>query len=135
MNIIYSLVAQACGSDENPRAKLQRAMEFAVTDAIETIFTYILTIILLREKYYIHHIISLILYILLCLTIDYILGNFSEVTTHLPLHVILFIICLSLDATIAVYEKYMMEILFYSPWSVMFANGLYSLFNCNLLNN
>ena len=131
LNVVSSLIGQAIaesGREEDPRANLTKAMEFAINDSIETIFICVLTIILFRDKYFIHHIISLIVFIIICLIIDFIVGNLNEIRTYLSSHIFLYILYLLFDSMISVYQKYMMEKLYYSLWTIMFSMGIFTFF-------
>ena len=124
--LIYSKISES-GKEEDPTAKLAVAMEFAINECIETIFICILTFIMLKTKYHLHHIISLTLFIILCLIIDYSVDNLEQIKNYLSgTTIILFLVYLLVDSLITVYEKHMIDNLYYSFWTVRFANGMYS---------
>ena len=84
----------------------------------------ILTIILLKEKYYLHHIISIVIFCLLSISIDFLLGNFTIGLIHQGIIKIIFdILSFILELFGYCYQTYMMNKLFYNYWSVGFSQG------------
>ena len=98
-------------------------------ESIEALFMTILSIFLLKYKYFIHHKISLLLFILLSISIDFILNNFIFIlnvdTNTVIYYLISYLIMLSFDSISLTYQKYMIDVLYYSPYIVFFALGLY----------
>ena len=95
-------------------------------EVIEIIFVTILTFLILKYKYFIHHIISLILFCILSLGID-ILLNSVEKNYHGKkiIQIILDILTILLEILNYCYQKYMMEQLYYNYWNIAFALGLF----------
>jgi len=77
-----------------------------INDAIEVILVTIVTYFLLKYKYYIHHIISIIAIIIISLTIDLILGNFTHINSSIVINSILYIIG---DSFLYSYCKHLMK--------------------------
>ena len=92
-------------------------------NALELFFVTIGTFVLLKYKYYIHHIISLIISFLLSFAIDYILGNFSLLKYNYVF--IFFLIYVMNDALIFCYLKYMMDKLFYHYSKLLLFSGIF----------
>ena len=97
-------------------------------EGLEMIFLCVISIFLLKYKYYRHHIISIILFIIICIIMDLVTDNFSEFFDIGALFIILNIILTLLDALDYEYQKYMLEILFHSYWGISMALGLTNLF-------
>ena len=87
----------------------------------QMIFYIILSIIILKTKYYIHNIISSILYCVFTIIIDIILGKFKS----FELKAFLSIIPLLIYDFQSCYEKYLMDKKYYSYWNLLFFNGLF----------
>ena len=94
-------------------------------EAIQMIFLTVVTIFFLKYKYYIHHIISLILFCVLCIIIDYLIDNFQEGYANKAIEVIILENVLILIEIINYcYKTYMMNNLYYNYWSVVFSSAL-----------
>ena len=96
-------------------------------EGIELIFICLVSIKLLKYKYFIHHVISIIIFILMCFFIDLIVGNFPDLFSKGSIIIILNIIIVLLDALDYNYQKYMMEFLFHSFWGISLTLGLINL--------
>ena len=96
-------------------------------ESLEMIFICLVSIILLKYKYYIHHIIAIISFILICFFIDLILNNFSYLYDRGALFIIFNIIIVLLDAIDYGYQKYMMDVLFHSFFGITFTIGIVNL--------
>ena len=90
-------------------------------EAIEIIFILIVSKILLKTRLYVHHYIGLLIFIIFSLGIDILVG----MNIFKPGALFFFIYCIYLlfDSIYITYEKYMMDKLYYSPFSVVFAVG------------
>ena len=80
-------------------------------NGIELILMSIGTYILLKYKYYIHHMISMFIYFSLGVTIDLIIRSFTEIHYN---YVYIYIIYMLNDVTVFCYLKYMMDKLYYN---------------------
>ena len=94
-------------------------------EAAQIIFMTIMSTLILKNKYFIHNIISLVIFIFLCLIIDYIL-HFEDLIEYFEFVPFIFEYCITIivESALLIYEKYMMETLFYSQWNISFAIGL-----------
>ena len=96
-------------------------------ESLEMIFICLVSIVLLKYRYFIHHIISIICFILICFFIDLMLDNFSFLYERGLLYIALNIILVLLDAIDYGYQKYMMDVLFHPFWGLSFTIGLVNL--------
>lgn len=95
-------------------------------EAIEIIILIIITMIFFKIKYYIHHIISLIIFCSFSFGIDFLLGNYNiELLKQTPLQIIFNIVSLILEIVLFCYETYMMNTLYYHYWTIGFSLGLF----------
>ena len=99
--------------------------------SFEIIFVIIVSFLLLKSNYYIHHYLSLIIIILLSIAIDFILEDFHyEMNINFFLYIIVFIAQLLCESINLTYQKYMFDVLYYSPYHICFAFGiLFLLYN------
>ena len=96
-----------------------------IIEGIEIIIILGISLIFLKYKYYIHHIISLILFIILSLVIDIMLNNIQYINIDSILTQIIYII---IESTYYCYIKYMLEIKYHYYWNIIFIRGIYNLF-------
>ena len=102
-------------------------------EAVEIIILIIFTKIFLKYKYYIHHVISLILFCILCFFIDYLLENFQEgLLNQKLLKIILDCVTIIIDIVNICYTAYMINNLYYHYWSISFSLGFF-LFSVNTI--
>ena len=95
-------------------------------EAAEIIIIIIITMIFLKNKYYIHHIISLVIFCGLCVGIDFLLDSFKvELGDEAPLIIIFNIIVIIFEIIQYCYMKYMMNNLYYHYWTISFSQGLF----------
>ena len=112
-------------SNENENSKEMIAYKYRdlfINDAIEVILVTIVTYFLLKYKYYIHHIISIIAIIIISLTIDLILGNFTHINSSIVINSILYIIG---DSFLYSYCKHLMEKKYYHFMDIIFISGIF----------
>jgi hypothetical protein len=93
-------------------------------ESLELIFITISSVLLLKYKYFIHHIISIIIFMLMCFFIDLLVGKFSEELDKGALIISLNITLIILDALDYGYQKYMMEVLYHPYWGITLTIGL-----------
>ena len=91
---------------------------------VEMILLSITSFILLKYKYYIHHIIAIIIFIIMGNMCDLILGYYSEMIDSGWLIIFFEFISLIFDVVHYYYQKYMMEALYYPYWRICFCLGL-----------
>ena len=91
---------------------------------IEMILLTVTSIILLKYKYFIHHIISMVGFILFGNFSDLILGSYPEIILFGAIPIIIQLGNIILDVIYYYYQKYMMEKLFYPYWNICFTLGI-----------
>ena len=96
---------------------------FSSIEGFELIFICLISILLLKYKYFIHHTISIIIFVLVCISIDFILDNFTYIYQRGYLFIILSISKVLIDGIDYVYQKYMMDVLFHTFWGISIAIG------------
>ena len=89
---------------------------------IQMICYILLSLIILKSKYYIHHIISFILFCIFTVIIDLIFENFGIITFGS----FLLILPNLLDDLFCCYQKYLIDKKYHSYWNILFFYGLYS---------
>ena len=95
--------------------------KFYINDALIIIFITIITYFILKEKYYIHHIISIIVIVILSTSIDLILQNFFGLNVFLVINSILYVLA---DSILFSYYKYLIEFQYYYFLDVLLAEGI-----------
>ena len=93
-------------------------------ESLELIFIYLVSILLLKYKYFIHHTISIIIFVLTNIFIDLILGNFPILFDKGIVFVFLSIGIVIVDALDYGYQKYMMDVFYHSYWSIPLTLGI-----------
>ena len=91
-----------------------------IIDGIEIIFITLITYFILKYKYYIHHIISIIIFVILCIIIDIILKNYIYTDTYTVISSILVVIA---DTFIYTYFKYLIANKYYFFLDVLLSIG------------
>ena len=85
----------------------------------------IITYIFLKYKYYIHNIISLVIFCLLSITIDLVLNNYIEDFEKLGYKKIIFDVLIIFCELISFcYQTYLMNNLYYNYWTLAFILGI-----------
>ena len=90
-------------------------------NGVEIILMTIGTFILLNYKYYIHHIISMLIYCALGITSDFILGNYFIIGYN---YIYIYIIYIINEVLLFCYLKYMMDKLYYHYTEVILYWGI-----------
>ena len=116
-NNFLQLYLEESGQDEENSALLLH-----INDALGIIFLTVITYFLLKDNYYIHHIISIILFVILSLTIDLILDNYSNINIFSILNSIAYIF---VNSFIYSYFKYLIEKKYYFSFDVIFVYGIF----------
>ena len=93
-------------------------------ESIELIFITIISFLLLKYKYFIHHIISIIIFIFISFFIDLILDNFPDLFGRGALYIFISFIVVVIDAGDYGYQKYMMDVQFHPYWAVSLTLGI-----------
>ena len=94
--------------------------------SFEIILITISTIIFLKYKYYIHHIISIILVCLFSVGVDLILNNYEKISQEEIniLRTILDIVSIFMAVIIPCYQTYLMRNKYYQYWNLLLINGI-----------
>ena len=98
--------------------------ELSSFESLELIFICIVSVLLLKYKYFKHHNIAIIIFVLISLGIDLILDKFTELFERGPLFIILSLVLVVLDSIDYGYQKYMMDVLFHPYWSIPITIGI-----------
>ena len=113
---------------ENPHTSL-----LCTKEAVEMIFLTIITTFALKYKYYLHNIISMIIFCLFSIFIDILLDNYeSGLFKFSYLKIIFEILSIIAEICTLCYQVYMMRKLYYNYWSMCFSIGLF-IFTMDLL--
>ena len=113
--------------------KLPHATGPFTKESFVVVFIAIVAYFLLKYKYYIHNIISLIAFIIMGIFIDIILEKFQEEFSGRSSTIIaIYFFELIVEVLNFCYQKYMIDILFHYFYNVVFALGL-DLFICNTI--
>ena len=112
---------KARGNDETINPFAESPFAFI---GLEMILLTIASIILLKYKYFIHHIISMAGFILFGNFSDLLLGSYSEIIKFGAVPIIIQIFGIISDVVYYYYQKYMMEKLFYPYWTISFTAGI-----------
>ena len=125
---ILNIVLKAIGLFvNNEQATFEQSNLFPPNDfemmSIEIIFLVCVSICLLKYKYYRHHIISIIIFIIIRAICEMILTDHSNINGTYFLLEFIKILLAAANASYYCYQKYMMEKLFYPYWTVAFIPG------------
>ena len=94
------------------------------TNGFQILLMTLWTFVLLKYKYYIHHIISMIIYCTLGIASDFILGNFTILKYN---YIIFHILNIIVEAFLMCYIKYMMDKCYYDYTETLIYYGLIGL--------
>ena len=94
-------------------------------EAFEIIIICLITKIFLKYKYYIHHLICLVIFLIAGVIMDIILKNFKIVSTHFIIFIIIYSI---VEASNFCYDKYMIEVKYHSLYNLIFFRGVFDFF-------
>ena len=122
--VILNIIMNIQTSMQNKSMQNPHNSGISLLESLELIFICIVSILLLKYKYFTHHIISIIIFILVCFFIDLIIGNFSYILERGVLFIVLNFIVVIVDACDYGYQKYMMDILYYPFWNLAVTIGL-----------
>ena len=91
---------------------------------IEMVALTVVSIFLLKYKYYIHHIIAIASFIILGTISDGILGYYPQMIKYGWLINFMEVLSIVSDVFNYYYQKYMMEVLYYPYWRISFTMGI-----------
>ena len=119
--LIIVTKVNAKGNDERINPFVESPFAFI---GLEMILFTIASIILLKYKYFIHHIISMAGFILFGNFSDLLLGTYAQMLKFGALPIFIQIFGIIIDVAYYYYQKYMMEKLFYPYWRISFTIGI-----------
>ena len=102
----------------------EKSRQLYINDGLEIIFLTLITYFILKYKYYIHHIISISIFVILTIIIDCVLENFTHTNTAITINSILIVLVNSL---IYSYFKYLISVQYYYYMDVLFILGIINL--------
>ena len=123
INIFYSLpdvmliIIDYLINDENDYNK-----DLCVLDGMEIIFLTLFSYYLLKYQYYLHHFISISIFVILTIIIDILLKNYVHINIFILIRSIIYIIS---ESIIFSFAKYLIEYKFFSFIDILFAVGIY----------
>ena len=92
--------------------------------SLEMILLTVASLILLKYKYFIHHVISITGFILFGNFSDLILNYYPQIILYSAFSIIIQLLGIIIDVIYFYYQKYMMEKLFYPYWRISFTIGV-----------
>ena len=115
-------------NDDSNDKNADNSVELFINNAIELIIITIVTYFTLKYKYYIHHIISIIMIDLICVALDLAFLNFwhTNISTIISSLVLIFA-----DSFLYSYLKYLIEFKYYFYLDLLYIYGIFCFFwNC-----
>ena len=119
--LMIATKVKAKGNDQTMNPFAESPFAFI---GLEMILLTIASIILLKYRYFIHHIISMAGFILFGNFSDLLLGTYTELIKFGAVPIFIQIFGVISDVAYYYYQKYMMEKLFYPYWRISFAVGI-----------
>jgi len=99
--------------------------KFCSKEGVEIIFITLITMFFLKYNYFIHHIISIIIFCLVGVFIDSLINNWKQEFENKKFyHIIMYFAIILVEIFNYCYQKYMMDTLYYNYWNITLANGL-----------
>jgi hypothetical protein len=93
-------------------------------EGIEIIFLTLVSFLLLKHKYFIHHYFAIGAFIILTLVIDFMLKNFESFSKKNLIEIFINIIIILAEVIYLCYTKYMIDKQFRYYWNIMFFIGI-----------
>ena len=100
---------------------------------LEMIFMIVVSIWLLKYKYYKHHIISTIVFVIFGIISELCLGTYFQNDGKFFLNKFIRLVAAAFDATYYCYQKYMMEKFYYPYWNIAFTPGILIFINASMI--
>ena len=101
--------------------------------SIEMIFMVVISICLLKYKFYRHHIISIIFVTIFGIATDITLNAYNNMDSSFWIVFCVRIFGVAADAFYYSYQTYMMEVLFYPYWNIALVPGIYMMITTTFL--
>ena len=128
LNMYKSIKANISSQQQSKAVQNPHNSGLSSFESIELVFITIVSFLLLKYKYFIHHIIAIIIFIFISFFIDLILDNFPDLFDRGVIFIFISIIIVAIDAIDYGYQKYMMDVLFYPYWSIALIIGITNFF-------
>ena len=128
LNMYKSIKANISSQQQSKAVQNPHNSGLSSFESIELVFITIVSFLLLKYKYFIHHIIAIIIFIFISFFIDLILDNFPDLFNRGVIFIFISIIIVAIDAIDYGYQKYMMDVLFYPYWSLALIIGITNFF-------
>jgi len=128
LNMYKSIKANISSQQQSKAVQNPHNSGLSSFESIELVFITIVSFLLLKYKYFIHHIIAIIIFIFISFFIDLILDNFPDLFNRGVIFIFISIIIVAIDAIDYGYQKYMMDVLFYPYWSIALIIGITNFF-------
>ena len=122
INILFS-ISNLFGA--NMEKDDEKDTNYYINDALVIIFMTIITYFILKDKYYIHHIISIIATVILSTSIDIILGNYFNTRIFIVIGSIIYVFA---DSLLFSYYKYLIEFKYYYFLDPLLVEGIIHFF-------
>ena len=126
LNIFISFITNR-GKQNNKSYQNPHNCGLSTFESLELIFICLASTTPLKYKFFIHHIIFLIIFVLICISIDLIIDNFTYIYDKGGFFIILNIISSLIDGIDFGYQKYMIDVLFHSYWNISIVIGFTNL--------
>ena len=101
--------------------------------SIEFLFMVGISLLLLKYKFYIHHIISIVFVIIFGILTDGIVNNSYKIDGLFWVTLFIRIFGVATDALYYSFKKYMMEVLYYPYWNIALIPGIYMIISATVL--
>ena len=118
-------INEAKDNNEGDEKNYDNSIELLINDAMELILITIVTYFTLKYKYYIHHIICIIMIDLICVALDFDLFNFNHTNA---LTIISSFVLICADSFLYSYLKYLIEFKYYFYLDLLFIFGIFCFF-------
>ena len=114
---LYYLIENEEENEEN-----DSSYEIYIDNGIEIIFLILITYFLLKYKYYIHHFISIAIFVLLCFSLDLIQSKYPNTNSSTAITYITYILS---ESILYCYLKYLLANKYYYYMDVLFISGIF----------
>ena len=124
LNMYKSIKANISSQQQSKAVQNPHNSGLSSFESIELVFITIVSFLLLKYKYFIHHNISILIFIFISFFIDLILDNFPDLFSRGFLYILISFIIVIIDAGDYGYQKYMMDVQFHPYWAVSLTLGI-----------
>ena len=120
------------GKDSKTSILMMISESLCIKGAMEIICITIIAYLLLKYKYFIHHYFAIISFTILSLAVDFMLGNFKNLSGKGALEISLNIMNVIVEVVYLCYIKYMIDKRFHYYWNIMLFLGIILVINNTL---